>query len=415
MTEPRAAAPLPRPDAGARRRPARRRVLRPRRDPLRPAHPRQPGPRAPSVGLHQDDDLLGDGSRDAILGELADEREHLAAIEALDPAGLSARGRASSATSRSTTSAARSSTPTGCGSGSAGRSPSITSATACSCCSPATTPRCPSASTRSPAGSRRPRPTSRRPRPGRPCRRSGAGSRSRSSRPPSCRPSSTRSSPPGTDVLPPAEQRRLERASESAKIAIDLYASWLEGTLPGGTDDWAIGRERHDALVALRAFDGLDADAILALGWEQLAEERAARAAAAREIDPDADEATVIDRVKSDQPADFDAALDAYRDAMLRARAHLIEHDLVTVPDDERIDVIATPEYLRNVLPVRRLLRAGRVRRESEGDLRRHAVGRARPDGDARAQPRLDQQHQHPRGLSRATISSSTRPGGSRR
>ena len=36
---------------------------------------------------------------------------------------------------------------------------------------------------------------------------------------------------------------------------------------------------------------------------------------------------------------------------MHRARAHLIEHDLVTVPDDERIDVIETPEYLRNVMP----------------------------------------------------------------
>ncbi len=65
----------------------------------------------------------------------------------------------------------------------------------------------------------------------------------------------------------------------------------------------------------------------------------------------DADLATAIDRVKSDQPPNFDAALDAYRDAMLRSRAHLIEHDLVTIPEGERIDVIATPEYLRNVIP----------------------------------------------------------------
>ena len=36
---------------------------------------------------------------------------------------------------------------------------------------------------------------------------------------------------------------------------------------------------------------------------------------------------------------------------MHRARAHLIERDLVTVPADERIDVIETPEYLRNVIP----------------------------------------------------------------
>ena len=36
---------------------------------------------------------------------------------------------------------------------------------------------------------------------------------------------------------------------------------------------------------------------------------------------------------------------------MRRARAYLIEHDLVTIPDDEMIDVIATPEYLRSVMP----------------------------------------------------------------
>ncbi len=155
----------------------------------------------------------------------------------------------------------------------------------------------------------------------------------------------------GVGVLPAAEQRRLERASESAKIAIELYTSWLEGTLDGGTDDWPIGRERHDAMVGMRAFDGLDADAILALGWERLAGARAARAAAAREIDPDADEATVVDRVKSNHPASFEAALEAYRDAMHRARQHLVDRELVTIPDGERIDVIVTPEYLRNVVP----------------------------------------------------------------
>jgi uncharacterized protein (DUF885 family) len=147
------------------------------------------------------------------------------------------------------------------------------------------------------------------------------------------------------------ERRRLERAADAARIAVELYATWLEGTLADGTDDWPIGRERHDALVAHRAFDGLDADEILELGWQKLAEEKAARISAAREVDPDASEAEVVDRVKSDQPGDFMAALTAYKTSMHRARAHLIERDLVTVPADERIDVVATPEYLRNVIP----------------------------------------------------------------
>jgi uncharacterized protein (DUF885 family) len=152
-------------------------------------------------------------------------------------------------------------------------------------------------------------------------------------------------------VLDPVERRRLDRAVATAGAAVELYGEWLEGTLAGGTDAWPIGRERHDALVGLRAFDGLGADAILALGWQKLAEEKAARIVAAREVDPDSTEAEVVDRIKSDQPADFAAALDAYRDAMLRSRAHLIERDLVTVPADERIEVVTTPEYLRNVVP----------------------------------------------------------------
>jgi len=155
----------------------------------------------------------------------------------------------------------------------------------------------------------------------------------------------------GEHELAPAEQRRLVRASDAAKVAVDLYAGWVESTLADGVDDWPIGRERHDAMVALRAFDGLSSDDILELGWQRLAEEHAGRAAAAREIDPDASEDDVIDRVKSDQPASFEAALGAYRDAMLRSRQHVIDHDLMSVPSDERIDVVETPEYLRNVVP----------------------------------------------------------------
>ncbi|MFP5342274.1 MAG: DUF885 domain-containing protein [Candidatus Limnocylindria bacterium] len=154
-----------------------------------------------------------------------------------------------------------------------------------------------------------------------------------------------------TATFGPAERRRLERSARAAKVAIELYATNLGDRLPDGTNDWPVGRELHDTIVAHRAFDGLDAAAILELGWEHLATEKAARVAVAREIDPDATEAEVVARIKDVQPADFAAAIDAYRDTMDRARAFLIERDLVTVPDDERVDVVETPEYLRRVIP----------------------------------------------------------------
>ncbi len=171
----------------------------------------------------------------------------------------------------------------------------------------------------------------------------------------------------GRDVVGPAELRRLERAASAATVAVDLFTTWLEGTLADGTDEWATGRDLHDRMVELRAFDGLDADAILELGEQKLAEEREARAAAAREIDPGADVGDVVDRVKSDHATSFGEALEAYRVAMHRARTHLIDRDLVSIPDDERIDVIETPDYLRNVIPFAAYFSPAAFDRDSKG------------------------------------------------
>jgi uncharacterized protein (DUF885 family) len=155
----------------------------------------------------------------------------------------------------------------------------------------------------------------------------------------------------GRGVVGPAEQRRLDRAAAAASVAVELYTTYLEGTMADGAEDWPLGRERHDEMVCLRAFDGRDADEILALGWRKLEEERVGREAAAREIDRDADPLEVIARVKADHAVTFEGALNEYQVTMRRARAHLIERGLVTVPADERIEVLETPEYLRNVIP----------------------------------------------------------------
>ena len=302
------------------------------------------------LGLHDHDDLLGNGSRDAILGNLAAEREHLACVEAFDTAGLSADVRFERDLEVHNLQRVifdldvlrlwerRSLALDTIGDGlfllfARDHAPLAERLSAISGRLEAVATYLEEARTRATVPQVR--------------RWQRLELESAAEMPLFL----DELAAAGHGVLPATELRRLERASEAAKIAIELYGSWLEETLSGGTDDWAIGRERHDALVALRAFDGLDADAILELGWEQLRDEKAARVAAAGEIDPAMDEAAAVDLVKSDHPATFEEALDAYRDAMGRARRHVVEHAIATVPDDERIDVIETPEYLRNVLP----------------------------------------------------------------
>jgi len=45
---------------------------------------------ATATGIHTEDSRLGDGGRDAVLQNIAADRAHLSAIEAVDAAGLSA-------------------------------------------------------------------------------------------------------------------------------------------------------------------------------------------------------------------------------------------------------------------------------------------------------------------------------------
>jgi uncharacterized protein (DUF885 family) len=185
------------------------------------------------------------------------------------------------------------------------------------------------------------------------------------------------------------ETKRLEAAADGARIALDGYAAWLRDVIARSTDEFALGSNDFDALVGLRAFDGLSTDDILEIGEQQLAELKAEREAVAREIDPSASVEEVIDRVKSDHPADFAAALQGYRDAMDEARQYIVDHDLVTVPAGETLSVIETPEYLRGVIPLAAYFSPGKFETASDGGAAgaRQGIYVVTPsvDGDPRA------------------------------
>ena len=127
---------------------------------------------------------------------------------------------------------------------------------------------------------------------------------------------------------------------------------------------------------------------------------RPARVAAAREIDPDADEA---DGRRPDQGRPSgDVRRRRSRPtatSMLRARQHLDRprpRDRPGRRADRRHRDARVPAQRH---PVRGVLRAGEVRPDPKGIyVVTPSVG-GRPERDARAQLRLDQQHQHPRGV----------------
>jgi len=181
-----------------------------------------------------------------------------------------------------------------------------------------------------------------------------------------------------------AEVARMDKAATATRAALDEYRTWLTGELARATEDYALGREKYDELVNLRAFDGLTSDDILEIGEQQLAENRAARAALGKEIDASRTEFEVVDRIKSEHPADFETALQLYRDAMDESRQYVIDHDIATMPPGEQLSVIETPDYLRNVMPFAAYFSAPKFGPQGDGRRGIYIVTRS-VDNDPRA------------------------------
>jgi uncharacterized protein (DUF885 family) len=59
----------------------------------------------------------------------------------------------------------------------------------------------------------------------------------------------------------------------------------------------------------------------------------------------------VGDLVKNDHPPTFADALEAYRDAISRARRFVVEHDLASLPQQDTLRVAETPSFVRHLIP----------------------------------------------------------------
>jgi uncharacterized protein (DUF885 family) len=144
---------------------------------------------------------------------------------------------------------------------------------------------------------------------------------------------------------------RLTAAVDGTKAALADHASWLrDDVLPRATAEWMAGPERLEEMIRLRELEA-DGDEILAVGEELLAIEKAAREALIVEIEPGASPEEVADIVKNDHASTFVESLGEYRTTMDQARDFVVEHGIATPPDEDHLNVIETPSFIRHLIP----------------------------------------------------------------
>ena len=145
---------------------------------------------------------------------------------------------------------------------------------------------------------------------------------------------------------------QLAEAGAVAGAAYEEYAAFLDDMRPRATGDWAFGEDRYSHILRDAEMLDLDARALRERGREQveLLSEELRRCA--RELRSTDDWHSVLIELNADRPATPEAMRVGYEEWTAKARAFLVERELVSFPDGEVCSVEPSPPFQRPVIAV---------------------------------------------------------------
>lgn len=138
---------------------------------------------------------------------------------------------------------------------------------------------------------------------------------------------------------------------ESATEALAGYLAYLEGDLLArSTGDWAVGADHYEYLLRNRWQMDVDAAAILERGLSAFAQTEALAQVVSERIEPGKHWSEVYESLKDDHPP-ADGIKAAYQASIEAAQRFVIDNQIVTLPEGERVITVDTPPAMRRSSP----------------------------------------------------------------
>jgi uncharacterized protein (DUF885 family) len=159
---------------------------------------------------------------------------------------------------------------------------------------------------------------------------------------------------------------RLQTANATLSQELTKHLEWLKTLLPKATADWVLGRKKFERLLELREL-GMTTDEIHQLGVQYLDKLTQERSKLAEQIAPGKTAAEVLKAIQSDAPKTFDETLEFTRKEMERAKKFVTEHDIATIPAEEKLYIQETPAFMAPIIPFAALVLPGKYEKTQEG------------------------------------------------
>lgn len=142
----------------------------------------------------------------------------------------------------------------------------------------------------------------------------------------------------------------LTGVSEDATAAISDYKDWLSNkVITRSRKNFAIGKKNFDKILELRGL-GLSSDELLRFAYSALDKEKARLRELALKVRPGATVEDVKQIIKSRHPKSFQEALEAYRRSIETSKNFIIERNVFRIPPNEVVIVRETPKFMKSLV-----------------------------------------------------------------
>ena len=149
-----------------------------------------------------------------------------------------------------------------------------------------------------------------------------------------------------TGVTDPEIVAKFNQARETAAVALDSFVERLKSRGASGPDGFAIGTKLYSGMLATG--EGLDAplSRIAAIGQANLEDNLARIKELAQSIAPGRSVSEIVEEIGRNHPQ-AQQLIPETRGMLEDIRQSLIDFDVITVPSEDRCQVIETPTYMR--------------------------------------------------------------------
>jgi uncharacterized protein (DUF885 family) len=145
-------------------------------------------------------------------------------------------------------------------------------------------------------------------------------------------------------------RKPLDKAAIATVASLYNYATWLCEKVPVSRSNFHMKEEDFNRLIELRNL-GMSIDEMLRFSEETLKETREMERELVSSFAPGKSVEEFREIMRAKRPKTFAEALEKTKKAVIEARQFVVDSKFVTIPNNENLEVIETPEFARSMIP----------------------------------------------------------------